>query len=124
MPDQTLKEDMLNILRLLSANDGLTQRDLSDHMGVSLGKTNYLLKSLAKKGLLKIKNFTSRTQKIKKIKYLLTKQGMEEKAGLTYHFLKKKELEFNNIKKEWEQLAAAGSGKRPLSEFSQAGKTR
>jgi len=122
MPEQTLKEDILNILRILSANEGLSQRDLSGHLGVSLGKTNYLLKSLVKKGLLKIKSFTSRKQKIKKVKYLLTKQGLEEKVSLTYHFLRKKESEFNNIKKEWEQLKARDNDYQASSQTQQAEK--
>jgi len=99
-----MKEDILNILRFLSSNNNLTQRDLSNRLDFSLGKTNYLLKSLAKKGLLKIKNFSERDQKMTKVKYYLTKKGLEEKLGLTLHFLKKKEAEYYLIKNEWEQL--------------------
>jgi len=118
MPEQNLKEDILNTLRLLSADESLSQRDISGHLGVSLGKTNYLLKSLAEKGFLKIRNFTSRNQKIKKVKYLLTKQGLEEKVNLTYHFLKRKESEYNRIKKEWEQLTACAAAGQPPAENS------
>jgi EPS-associated MarR family transcriptional regulator len=99
-----LREDILNILRILSSNDNLTQRDLSNHLGISLGKTNYLLRSLAQKGLLKIRNFTRGNHKLKKVRYILTKKGFEEKLHLTYHFLKKKEAEYNRIKKEWERV--------------------
>lgn len=99
-----MKEDILNILRVLSSDNDLSQRDLSNHLGFSLGKTNYLLKALAKKDLVKIKNFISRDQKMKKVKYLLTKNGFKEKISLTYHFLKKKEVEYDRIKKEWEEL--------------------
>ncbi len=99
-----VKEDILNILRLLSSKDNLTQRDLSIHLDFSLGKTNYLLKSLVKKGLLKIKSFSEHDQKMKKVKYYLTKAGLEEKLSLTLHFLKKKEIEYHLIKDEWEQL--------------------
>ena len=99
-----MKEDILNILRFLSSNDNLTQRDLSTHLDFSLGKTNYLLKSLASKGLLKIKSFSEHDQKMKKVKYYLTKKGLEEKLGLTLHFLNKKEEEYRSIKSEWEQL--------------------
>ena len=99
-----MKEDIFNILRLLSSKDNLTQRDLSTHLDFSLGKTNYLLKSLVKKGLLKIKSFSEHDQKVKKVQYYLTKKGWEEKLGLTLHFLKKKEQEYYSIKNEWEQL--------------------
>ena len=59
------------------------------NLGISLGKTNYLLKELAKKGLLKPKNFTCRGGKIRKVKYILTKKGFEEKLRLTWYFLKR-----------------------------------
>lgn len=104
MNEHPLKEDILGILRLLSLKSDLTQRDLSSRMGISLGKTNYLLKELVKIGLLEIKNFTTKNQKVQKVKYLLTREGLEKKISLTYHFLKKKEVEYNNIKKEWEEV--------------------
>ena len=104
MNEHSIKEDIFNILRLLSSNDSLTQRDLSTHLGFSLGKTNYLLNSLIQKNLIKIRNFTTRRDKLKKIKYILTKMGLQEKLHLTYHFLKRKEKEFNHLKKEWEEL--------------------
>ena len=104
MDERYIKEDIFNILRILSSSHELTQRDLSHHLSVSLGKTNYLLKSLAKQGLVKIKNFTRHDQKLKKVKYILTKRGFEEKLRLTYYFLKRKETEYNRVKKEWEQL--------------------
>lgn len=98
------KEDIFNILRLLSSNEDLTQRDASMRLGFSLGKTNYLLKSLIKKDLVKIKNLISEGNKAKKIKYFLTKKGLKEKINLTYHFLQRKESEYNSLKKEWEKV--------------------
>ncbi len=98
------KEDIFNILRLLSSDENLTQRDVSTHLGFSLGKTNYLLKSLIKKDLIKINDLISRGNKVKKIRYFLTKNGLKEKINLTYHFLQRKESEYNSLKKEWESL--------------------
>jgi len=98
------KEDIFNILRLLSSNEDLTQRDASIRLGFSLGKTNYLLKSLIKKDLIKIKNLISEGNKAKKMKYFLTKKGLKEKINLTYHFLQRKESEYNSIKNEWNVL--------------------
>lgn len=103
--DQAIKEDILNILRILSSDSGLSQRDLSSELGVSLGKTNYLLKSLAHKGLVKIKNFAHKDRKLQRVKYILTKKGLEEKLSLTYYFLKRKEDEYRKLKKEAEQLS-------------------
>jgi EPS-associated MarR family transcriptional regulator len=104
MNGQPLKEDIFSILRILSSNGEFTQRDLSAHMGISLGKTNYLLKALAGIGLLEIRNFTVRGQKVSKVRYLLTRKGFEEKVRLTHGFLKKKEQEYNQMKKEWDAL--------------------
>ena len=104
MNGQPVGKEILEILRLLSSREDVTQRDLSDRLGISLGKTNYLLKELVKVGLIEIKNFATRDQKIQKIKYHLTKEGLEEKFRLTYHFLKQKEAEYNSIRKEWEEL--------------------
>ena len=102
MDEHIIREDIFHILRLISSKPELTQRDLSGSLGISLGKTNYLLKELAKKGLLKAKNFTRRGGKIKKVKYALTKKGLEEKIRLTWYFLKRKEKEYLELKKEAE----------------------
>ncbi len=100
----TLKEDILNILRLLSSKGDLSQRDVSEHLEISLGKTNYLLKSLIKKNLIKARSFSRNRNKLNKVKYILTKRGFKEKISLTYHFLKKKELEYYYIRNEWDKL--------------------
>lgn len=105
MNEQGIREDIFNILRILSSNNELTQRDLSTHLGISLGKTNYLLKSLTQKGLVKIKNFTARDQKLKKVKYILTKKGLRERLYLTYYFLKIKEKEYLKLKRELGKLS-------------------
>ncbi len=105
MVEQPPKEENLFIIKELEANPNATQRILSNNLGISLGKTNYLLKELIKKGLIKAKNFTNNPEKLKKIQYLLTEKGFEEKIRLTYHFLQRKEAEYNRIKKEWEELA-------------------
>lgn len=102
MNEHTLKEDILNILRILSSNDSPTQRDLSSHLGFSLGKTNYLIKELAKKGFVKIKIFSHKDHKLKRISYILTSKGFQEKTGLTLHFLQRKQQEYESLRREWE----------------------
>lgn len=104
MNEHSLREDILNILGLLSSRDNLTQRSVSTHLHISLGKTNYLLKSLAKKGLLKMKSFSSNGKKARKIEYMLTSKGIREQLRLTYHFLKQKEAEYDSIKSDWERI--------------------
>ena len=104
MNEHPLREDILNILRILSLSDSLTQRDLSNHLGFSLGKTNYLIRELTKKGLVKIKNFSHKDHKLSRISYNLTSKGLRQKAVFTLHFLRKKEKEYENLRREWENL--------------------
>ena len=103
MNEHPLKEDIFKILRLVSNREDMSQRDLSGHLDMSLGKTNYLLKSMVQRGLIMVKNFTVRDQKIKKVKYILTKDGLDEKLRLAYYYLKKKEDEYLELKKEFEK---------------------
>lgn len=104
MFEQPPKEEILSIIKELETSPAASQRSISEKLGISLGKTNYLLKELVKKGLIKAKNFSNNPGKIRKINYIITKRGIEEKLRLTQHFLRKKELEYNLLKQEWEQL--------------------
>lgn len=100
MNEHTLKKDIYSILRILSAKDDLTQRDLHSHLKVSLGKTNYLLKCLVEKGFVEMKNFASGEKKIQKIRYFVTEEGAREKVRLLHHFLAEKEAEYHELKKD------------------------
>jgi len=104
MIERIPKEETLDIIKHVEGNPTVSQRSLSDRLGVSLGKTNYLLKELIRKGFIKVQSFSYNSGKLQKVNYLLTKDGLEEKLRLTYYFLKTKELEYNRMKKEWEQL--------------------
>lgn len=91
------------VLRLLQTNPQMTQRDLAQALGVSLGKTNYCLKALLDKGLLKVHNFQNSQRKLA-YAYLLTPSGIAEKAALTGRFLQRKMEEFEALKAEIESL--------------------
>jgi len=104
MSEQVLKEEILQIIREIEATPEHNQRTLSSKLGISLGKTNYLLKELIKKGFVKAKNFSNSPEKLNKIKYILTKEGIEHRMQLTYHFLQRKKKEYNLIKSEWERI--------------------
>jgi EPS-associated MarR family transcriptional regulator len=106
MTEQPKKEETLFIFKELDTNPNTTQRELSSHLNISLGKTNYLLRELILKGFIKAKNFSTNPGKLKKIQYYLTKEGLEHKMQLTQHFLKEKENEYNRLKKEWDELVA------------------
>jgi len=111
MPEQPLlKEENLIILKELEVQPAVTQRELSMKLTISLGKINYLLKELIKKGFIEVKNFSGNPGKFNKLHYYLTKKGLEYKISVTQHFLKEKEAEYNQIKQEWEKLVFNGNG--------------
>ena len=93
----------LDLLRELESNPEYTQRELSQEMGVSLGKVNYCIRKLTEKGLIKITNFKQNQNKIGYV-YLLTPKGIDEKARLTFSFLKRKIIEYEILKKEINEL--------------------
>lgn len=104
MDEHYFQEDIFKILKILSTSQDFSQRDISIHLNISLGKTNYLLKALTQRGLVKIKNFTNRKGKLNKIKYIITKNGFEKKILLMRYFLEKKEKEYFELKKEFESV--------------------
>ena len=106
MSNHLLKEENLFIIKEIEAQPSVTQRELSLKLGFSLGKTNYLLQELVKKGFIKIKSFADNPGKMSKIHYYLTKEGLEHKVSLMEIFLKKKEEEYHSLKLEWEHLTA------------------
>ena len=72
-------------------------------MGISLGKTNFVLSELAEKGIIKIKRFKDAPQKIP-YSYMLTPLGLEQKAKITALFLKRKLMEYEEIKYQIEEI--------------------
>ena len=101
------QEEALEVIREVHGNPALNQRLLSQRLNISLGKTNYLIKELAKKGILEIVNFSTKPSKAKKLNYILTRKGIEEKVRLTSHFLRKKEKEYKRLKEEYERYISA-----------------
>ena len=95
-------QDNLDLLRKLSKKPQVSQRKLADELGFSLGKLNYLLNALKKKGLIKIKNFKKNPNKFNYI-YMLTPKGISEKTRLTINFMKIKMKEYEELKVELEK---------------------
>ncbi len=93
----------LDLLRRLESNPEYTQRELAQEMGVSLGKVNYCMKKLTERGFLKLTNFSHSSNKMV-YAYLLTPQGIEQKARLTSTFLKRKIEEFEMLRSEISKL--------------------
>ncbi len=91
------------VLKVLKDNPAMTQRQLSKELGLSLGKTNYVLHALMDKGLMKLSNFKRSDNKVGYL-YVLTPEGIEEKAILAQSFLQRKSIEYIRLKKEIEIL--------------------
>ena len=97
------KDIHLDLLRKLEVNPEYTQRELSQEMGVSLGKINYCMKKLIEKGWIKLTNFSHNPNKVGYI-YLLTPKGIEQKSRLTFSFLAIKMEEYEILKGEISKL--------------------
>ena len=91
------------VLHLLEEEPQLTQRQLAEKLGISLGGVNYCLKALIEIGHIKAGNFSKNTNKSVYL-YLLTPKGIAEKAKLTAGFLKRKMTEYQALKKEIQSL--------------------
>jgi EPS-associated MarR family transcriptional regulator len=96
-------ETRYRVMRLLETNPKLSQRDLARELGVSLGKVNYCLQALVRKGWVKATNFKNNNHKAAYM-YLLTPHGLEEKARLTVQYLRIKVREYENLRAEIEQM--------------------
>ena len=92
-------EEVLKVLREIAITPEMTQRELSSRLGISLGKINFLVNALIQKGFVKAHNFKNSHNK-KAYLYYLTPKGFEEKAKITYHFLKRKIQEFEQLESE------------------------
>jgi EPS-associated MarR family transcriptional regulator len=91
------------VLKLVEKQPTITQRQLSKELGVSLGKTHYVIKALVKVGWIKLENFKRSDNKLG-YAYLLTPTGVLEKSQITRRFLVRKQQEYENLKREIEQL--------------------
>ena len=97
------EQDQFEVLRKIEKVKKSSQRELAEELGFSLGKLNYCLKSLQKKGLVKLKNFQRQPNKIKYLKYVITPKGISERTKLTINFMKRKMKEYDELKKELEK---------------------
>ncbi len=94
-------QEYLEILRHIKKTEELSQRNLAKTLGFSLGKLNYLIRALQKKGLIKIENFKKNPNKSKYL-YYLTPKGLTVKTTLTLNFMERKLAEYDELKKDLE----------------------
>lgn len=101
---KTSQEDVhFRVLRLLEENPEMSQRDLAQAVGISVGGAHYCLNALIEKGLIKIGNFSAARDK-RRYAYILTPKGISEKSALTGRFLKRKMAEYEALKAEIDAL--------------------
>ena len=105
MPRPENEDAHFRVLRLLEQSPELSQREVAETLGVSLGAANYLLRALVEKGQIKIQNFRAADNKLR-YAYILTPSGIEAKARLTLGFLRRKYYEYEALKVEIEELEA------------------
>lgn len=106
-PLKTIDLDLhFRILRLLEDNPDISQREIAQKLGISLGGANYCLKALIDIGHIKIQNFNKNPKKIGYL-YLLTPKGISEKVRLTSGFLKRKMSEYQALRKEIDSLQSS-----------------
>lgn len=101
-------ETRYRILKMLEADPQASQRRIADELGISLGRVNYCLQALIRKGLVKVNNFRSAKNK-RAYLYLLTPRGVEDRARVTARFLRVKLDEYEILKRELEELQREAS---------------
>ena len=99
------EELKLRVMRVIEENPTATQREIAQDLNVSLGGVNYCLKALVDRGLVKLNNFAKSERKMG-YAYILTPEGVSEKAKITVRFLKRKMAEYDALKVEIEALRA------------------
>jgi len=102
MSKKEINSDEHKILRKIDKKPDTSQRELASELGFSLGKLNYCLKELKKKGLVKIDNFKKNKKKLNYL-YVITPKGIAEKTKITLRFMKQKMKEYEELKKESEK---------------------
>ena len=101
---KTIKDqDHFEVLRKIDKDTKTSQRKMAGDLGFSLGKLNYSLKALQKKGLVKLQNFQKQKSKIKYLQYVVTPKGIAERTKLTVDFMKRKMREYDELKKELDE---------------------
>jgi EPS-associated MarR family transcriptional regulator len=108
---QFQEDTYFRVMKLVQAQPDISQRQLAQTLGLSLGGINYCLQALMQKGWVKAHNFSSTPNKLS-YAYLLTPTGITEKTALTTRFLKRKMAEYEHLQAEIAALQLEVSGER------------
>ncbi|MEA2339374.1 MAG: hypothetical protein QOE82_3381 [Thermoanaerobaculia bacterium] len=105
MNDKPTEEVRYRLLKYLADHPDATQRELASELGISVGKANYCLRALMKRGWVKVQNFRNSRNKVAYL-YVLTPSGLEEKMSVTAAFLRRKLDEYDHLSEEISRLRA------------------
>lgn len=110
------------VLRALEQHPDLSQRELAREVGLSLGRTNYVLRALAEKGWIKVDRFMQSSEKVNKTAYILTPTGLAHRLALTRDYIRRKTQEYTALQSELAALLAEqGEGGRLKTRNSDLG---
>jgi EPS-associated MarR family transcriptional regulator len=98
-----IDETRYQLIKLIEENPSISQRELADRLGVSLGKVNYCLRALINVGWVKAGNFVRSDNKMR-YAYVLTPAGLSEKTKITARFLQEKQAQYEALRAEIAQL--------------------
>lgn len=110
MPNTDSEFKALQLLRVLERSSQVSQREIASEIGLSVSRTNYVLRALIEKGWVKAENFSQSPNKLGYL-YLLTPTGVVEKMKLTRRFLIRKQKEYDALADEIAELESELSGK-------------
>lgn len=98
------EQTQFRLLRTLEQHPEYSQRELAEAIGTSLGRTNYVIRALMEKGLIKIGHFLASNKKFTKTAYFLTPAGLRLRIDLTQAYIERKKQEYEALKSELEAL--------------------
>ena len=102
-----LSQDQFNVLRKINKEKDISQRIMAKELNISLGKLNYVVKELRKKGLIKLNNFRNNPSKLQ---YILTPKGIAQRTKLTINFMQRKMREYDELREELEKQKKSRCG--------------
>lgn len=94
---ETTREMIL--LEQIENDPNITQASLATHLGVAVGTVNWHLKRMIAKGYVKVKRAERR-----KLRYIITPEGITFRARLTVDFIEQSFLLYRNIRKRVREL--------------------
>jgi EPS-associated MarR family transcriptional regulator len=92
------------LLKTLEKHPDYSQRELAVAIGLSVGRTNFVIHALIEKGLIKIGKFLQSDKKLTKTIYILTPDGLRHRMSLTRSYIERKKIEYEDLKAELEAL--------------------